>query len=143
VRGRYGATMTVLAAAALGIALYLTWTKLNGEAPACGPLHGCETVNSSPYSEFLGIPVALYGSVGAALILVASLAWWRTADRRALYAAYGLGLIGLPVIVYLVYLELAVIHAVCVWCAGFAVALVAGWIVATVALSRSGRPGPP
>jgi uncharacterized membrane protein len=133
--------MTALAAAALGIALYLTWTKLSGEAPACGPLHGCETVNSSPYSVFLGIPVALYGSVAAALILIASLAWWRGANRRALYAAYGLGLISLPVLVYLVYLELAVIHAVCAWCAGFALALVAGWLVATLALIRTGQPG--
>jgi uncharacterized membrane protein len=140
VKGRYGAAMTALAAAALGIALYLTWTKLSGEAPACGPLHGCETVNNSPYSVFLGIPVALYGSVGSALIFVASLAWWTRADRRALYVAYGLGLISLPVLVYLVYLELAVIHAVCVWCAGFAMALVAGWLAAALALIRTGRP---
>jgi uncharacterized membrane protein len=132
--------MTALAAVALGIALYLTLTKLSGEAPACGPLHGCETVNSSPYSVFLGIPVALYGSVASSLILIASLAWWRRADRRALYVAYGLGLISLPVLVYLVYLELAVIHAVCVWCAGFAMALVAGWVAATVALVRTARP---
>jgi uncharacterized membrane protein len=131
--------MTALAAAALGIALYLTWTKLSGEAPACGPLHGCETVNSSPYSAFLGIPVALYGLVAATLILIASLAWWRRADRRALYVAYGLGLISLPVLVYLVYLELAVIHAVCAWCAGFAVALVAGWLAATLAIIRTGQ----
>ena len=138
-RGRYGAPMTLLATAALGIAFYLSWAKLTGEAPACGPLHGCETVNSSPYSVFLGIPVALYGSGAAALILVASLAWWRRADRRALYVAYGLGLISLPPLAYLVYVELAVIHAICAWCAGFSAVMTAGWLMATLALFR-GRP---
>lgn len=128
--------MTLLAAAALGIALYLTWTKLAGEAPVCGPLQGCETVNTSPYSVFLGIPVAVYGVGAAALILVASLAWWRRADRRALYLAYSLGLASLPVLAYLVYLELAVILAVCAWCAGFAATVIAGWLFATLAISR-------
>jgi len=131
--------MTLLAAAALGIALYLTWTKLSGVAPACGPLQGCETVNTSPYSVFLGIPVAVFGSVGASLILVAALAWWRRADRRALYGAYALGLAALPVLAYLVYLELAVIHAICVWCVAFTAVTVAGWLVTALAMTRDNQ----
>ena len=32
-----------------------------GEAPACGPVHGCETVAASEYATVLGVPLALFG----------------------------------------------------------------------------------
>ena len=51
-----GASVALVVAAgiALGSSGYLTWAKLAREDPACGPLRGCETVNTSPFSEFLG-----------------------------------------------------------------------------------------
>lgn len=67
--------LPALAAAGLAIAAYLAWTKLAGAVPACGPLRGCETVNTSPYSEIAGIPVAVIGVAYSAVILVASLRW--------------------------------------------------------------------
>ena len=125
-----------LAVVGLLIAGYLSWTRLSGGLPVCGPLHGCETVALSPYSEILGIPVAFLG-VGFSLVLVGlSLVWWRTQDRRALIGLYGLGLLGVLFVAYLTYLELFVIGAVCVWCATYAVTIVAGWLV-TVAAMRS------
>ncbi|MBW4652496.1 MAG: vitamin K epoxide reductase family protein [Kaiparowitsia implicata GSE-PSE-MK54-09C] len=39
---------------------YLTTTKLLGGTAAC-PTTGCEQVLSSPYAEFLGLPLALFG----------------------------------------------------------------------------------
>jgi uncharacterized membrane protein len=60
--------------------------------------------------------------------------WWRRGDRRALLVAYGLGLFGVLFVAYLTYLELFVIHAVCVWCVGYAVTVVVGWLIAGAAL---------
>ena len=137
-RRRVGLTLAVLATAGLLIAAYLAAVKLTGGIPVCGPLRGCETVNTSPYSELLGIPVALFGVLFSALVLVAALAWWRTGDRRALYAAYGLGLAGMVAMAYLTYLELFVIGAVCVWCVAYAVTVVAGWVGAALALRGTG-----
>jgi len=145
-RGALGSVMVVLSTAALGIALYLTWTKLQGQAPACGIIHGCAAVEESEYSEFLGIPVAAYGSVATAMTLAASFSWWRRADPRALYAVYGLGLISLLALAYLAYLEVAVIHAVCIWCVSFTILIGLVWVIATYVLyRRSRRPevGPP
>ena len=127
---RSGPAMTILALVGLAAAVYLAATKLLGEAPVCGPIRGCEDVAASPYSELFGVPVALFG-VGFSIVLVGlSVVWWRTADRRALLGAYGLGLLGCFVVAGLTYLELFVIHAVCVYCVAYAVTVVAGFAVA-------------
>ncbi len=126
--------MSLLAAAGLLISLYLAATKLAGEVPVCGPLRGCETVSTSPYSELFGIPVAVFGAGFSAVLLAASFRWWRAGDGRAVRLAYALGLVGLVVIAYLTYLELFVIEAVCIWCVGYATTVVAGVVVAALAL---------
>jgi uncharacterized membrane protein len=125
--------MTVLALAGLAIAAYLLAVRLLGEAPACGPIKGCETVATSEYATLFGLPVALFG-VGFSILLGAvCLAWWRRADRRALYAAYGLGLAGIIAVAYLTYLELFVIEAICIWCVSYALTIVVGWVGAALA----------
>ena len=136
-RGRNGSATTVLAVVGLLIAGYLAWTKISGGLPVCGPLHGCETVALSSYSELFGIPVAIFGFGYSILLGGLALAWWRRADRRALLGLYGLGLLGVLFVAYLTYLELFVIGAVCVWCVGYALTVVAGWITAALTLRAS------
>jgi uncharacterized membrane protein len=126
--------MALLSLLALAVAGYLTWVKLSGGAPACAIVSGCETVEKSGYSEFMGIPVALFGMLGAATMLAGSLLWWLRADRRGVMVAYGVGLVSLPVLAWLTYLELAVIHAICIWCVTFAVLVIGAWVVAILAL---------
>ena len=127
--------MAAVALAGLAIALYLAYAKLSGGTPICGPLRTCETVQESPYSEFMGIPVSLLGAgyMVAALGLVAA---WRRIGRPALFVLYGLGLASLLVVVYLTYLELFVIQAVCPWCVAYAVAVVTLFVLTMLALRR-------
>jgi uncharacterized membrane protein len=136
---RSGLLLAALSAAGLAIALYLTLVKVAGELPACGPLRGCEDVARSEYSELWGIPVAAFGAAFSTLVAVLGLGWWRTGDRRAAYAAYALGLVGLGIVGYLTYLEVTVIGAICVWCVGYAITVVGGWIVAGVLVRQVGR----
>jgi uncharacterized membrane protein len=138
VRRWAGPLMAALSLLALAIAGYLTWVKLAGTTPACAILSGCETVEQSRYAEFLGLPVAAFGMLGAAAMLAGSLVWWRHADRRALWLAYGVGLASLPIIGWLTYVELAVLHAVCIWCVTYAVLVIAAWIVSIVGIRASG-----
>ena len=126
--------MTVLALAGLAIAAYLLAVRLLGEAPACGPVRGCDTVAASEYATVLGVPVALFGVGFSIALMAASAIWWRRRDRRALYAAYGLGLLGVVAVAYLTYLELFVIEAICVWCVSYAVTIVSGLIVSIFAV---------
>lgn len=132
-RGRLGLALSALASGGLGIAVYLFAVRVLGESPACGPVKGCETVAASEYATLVGIPVALFGVVFSMVLVAACLIWWRRADRRALYTAYGLGLAGIIAVLYLTYLELVVIEAICVWCVTYALTILAGWGCAAVA----------
>jgi uncharacterized membrane protein len=131
-RARLGPFLVLAAGAGLAIAAYLLFTRLTGGIPACGTWSGCETVALSEYSTFLGIPVALYGVGYSTAVLVFAVAWWRSGDRRALLAAYGLGFLGLLAVGYLTYLELFVIGAICIWCVAYAIAVVVTWLVSLV-----------
>jgi uncharacterized membrane protein len=133
--------MALLSVLALAVAGYLTWVKLAGAAPACAILTGCETVEKSSYSEFMGVPVAAFGMLGAAAMLVGSLLWWRQGDRRGLMLAYAIGLASLPILAWLTWLELAVIGAVCLWCVVYALLMIGAWIVALVGLRRAAAAG--
>jgi uncharacterized membrane protein len=61
-----------LALAGLAVSGYLTYIHYAGIAPVCAGGGGaCERVQSSHYAELAGVPVALLGLVGYALILAA------------------------------------------------------------------------
>jgi uncharacterized membrane protein len=128
--------MQGIAVVGLAIASYLTVTKLAGGSPICGPLQGCETVDASAYSSILGIPTAAFGILYSLTILVATATWWRGGDRRFLLAAYAVSLAGVVVEAFFVYLQVAVIHAVCVWCAAYGLTVVAGFAANIIALRR-------
>ncbi len=131
--------MVVLALGALAIALYLGITKLSGGTPSCGVLHGCDTVSQSEYASILGVPTGLFGVAASAVTLLGSLLWWLRQDRRGLLVAYLVGLVSLPFLAWLTYLEVFVIDAICVWCVSYAILVTVGWLAATsVQMRRSG-----
>jgi uncharacterized membrane protein len=138
-RGGWGAAMTAIALAGLAIASYLLAMRIAGAPPACGPVHGCDTVAASDYATVLGVPVALYGVAWSAIVAIASVVSWRRAAQTALYVAYGLGLVGLAAVAYLTYLEVAVIEAICIWCVSYAITVALGWVLAIAALRSAPR----
>ena len=73
------------------------------------------------------------------MLVAATAAWWWLADRRALQGAWALLLLGTAFVAYLTFLELFVIKAVCIWCATFAITIVAGLGVAALAIRRTGE----
>jgi uncharacterized membrane protein len=67
----------------LEVAGYLTWVHYADLKAFCvGGGGSCERVQSSPYAEFAGIPVALIG-LGGYLAILASLALPEDAGRSA------------------------------------------------------------
>ena len=105
--------LAIAALSALGVAVatYLTVLKLTNTAPVCGT-GGCAVVEHSKYAEILGIPTAAFG-IALWVALFASTLSHRD-DVRSAGAAVALA--GVVVAAYLVYLQLAVIDAVCLWC---------------------------
>jgi len=110
----------ILALAGLGVAVYLAYVETQAVPAVCGPVGDCNAVQSSPYARLFGVlPIGVLGAAGYLAILAAWL-WrrWRS-DRLATYAplaVFGMTLFGVLFSVYLTYLELFVIRAVCAWC---------------------------
>ena len=105
------------------VSAYLWRMHAIGADVPCGGSGGCDAVAASPYSRFpvgSGIPVAAYGAVGYTLLALLALGRTLTARpgrHRLLLALIALGAgAGTLASLYLTYLELWVIRAVCRWC---------------------------
>ena len=123
------AAAITVALAGLGIAAYLTVVHYSGGDPVCAIAHGCATVQQSDYAALAGVPVAVLGLVGY-LGVLAALARDGEAGRTA--AAF-LSLAGLGFSAWLTYVEVGVLHAVCIWCVGSAVCMA---LLSAITVSR-------
>jgi uncharacterized membrane protein len=140
-RGRPALLLGGLAAVGLAIALYLSANALAGTVPVCVAGGGCESVAQSQYSHWFGIPVAFFGVLFSGVLLGLIAGWWRTGDGRLLLIGYAQGLVGVVIAIYLRYLELAVIGAVCAWCVAYGATVLFGWLALLAVHRRAGRPG--
>jgi uncharacterized membrane protein len=97
----------------IGVAAYLTAVHYAHTSPICST-GGCETVQHSSYAELGGVPVALLGLLAYILILLtAGFGGVPAARRGAETAGAGSAFSG-----YLLWAQLARIHAFCQWCVG-------------------------
>lgn len=134
--GWLGPAIVVVALVGSAISAYLLIVKLGGGTAVCPIGGGCETVQDSVYATILGVPVAALGLGYSLAVAFAGFVWWRTGERRALVAAYILGIVGTLFEAYLVYLELFVIEAVCAWCVAYGVTVIGGLVLAALAMRR-------
>lgn len=116
------ATSLALSLAAVGIASYLTVTHYSDPAALACPDSGvvnCTLVTTSSWSVALGVPVAVWGLAWALLMTGLTTPWaWRAGrgwvDQVRVVAAG----VGAATVLYLVYVELFRIGAICLWCTG-------------------------
>ena len=112
-------TIAVLALVGFFIALYLTLFKLGVIGHLSCTVGSCDTVNLSGWGTFLGLPVAAWGMGYYALLFATAFAGvhdrWLASPviPRTLRLLAGVGVLFSA---YLTYLELFVIHAICMWC---------------------------
>ena len=125
----------IVAALALGgifIAIYLTLYKLGVIGELSCSVGSCETVNTSKWSVFFGFPVAAWGVFFYldvfALALVGTLARFENSPILSLLLVIWSG-IGVLFSGWLTYLEVAVIHAICIWCVVSAVLVTAIFVL--------------
>jgi uncharacterized membrane protein len=120
--------MALIALIGVFVSVYLTLYKLGYIGTLVCGTGGCETVQLSRWGNFLGVPVAGWGVVyyGAVLGLAMAGIQDRYSDSRrltlTLLLVTGWGLL---FTLWLTYLELFVIHAICRWCVGSAAMTVA------------------
>ncbi len=108
------------AALGIGIATYITIVESGGGAPAClAGGGGCETVAASSYSHIAGINVAIFGIIGYVGIFLTAF----FVNDLARFGGFAMALGGFGFSVYLTYLEIYEIEAICQWCVGSAVVM--------------------
>ena len=115
----------ILAVIGLGVAGYLAYVETQMVSAICGPIGDCNAVQSSVYARMFGLlPIGILGLIGYALILMAWFIQRMRNDQLGNYASItilGMGFIGTAFSIYLTYLEVFVIQAVCLWCLSSAV----------------------
>lgn len=120
---------------------YLTFVESTGGPVACGPVGGCEDVQSSKYAVLFGVlPVGLLGFLGNIAVLIAWAVWQfgpASVKKMAVLSMWGMCIFGVLFSIYLTFLEPFVIGATCMWCISSAVIMIILLLAATPAAQQA------
>ena len=117
--------------AGVGVSIYLTVLHYVGVVPGCpvtGPIN-CDAVLSSSYAVIAGTSIPT-SAAGIVWFGVSALLWLRSVGRMHL----AWSALGLLTVLYLVFIEIVRIGAICLWCTAAHVLVV---IIFLAALSTS------
>ena len=111
--------VALVALAGVFVALYLTLYKLGYIGTLACAVGSCEKVQTSKWATFLGFPVGAWGVgyyVGVLAIAIAGLTPRFAESRELSRLLVGVTAVGVVFSLWLTYLELFVIDAICQWC---------------------------
>jgi uncharacterized membrane protein len=120
---------TFLATFGIGVATYIAVADSGGGSPVCiAGGHGCQTVAESSYSHLAGANIAIFGIAGYVVLLACALL---RGDAFRM-TAFVVSLIGFGYSLYLTYLEIFTIDAICQWCVASAVLMALLFVTSAV-----------
>ena len=123
----------VAAVAGAAVSIYLTVLHYVGVVPGCpitGPIN-CDAVLTSPYAVIAGTSVPT-SAAGIAWFALSAVLWTRPVGRVQL----AWSALGLLAVLYLVFLEIVRIGAICLWCTGAHLLVVALFLIALYTWQR-------
>lgn len=120
---RYIPGVTLAASVAgLAVSVYLTFVHFSAAQLVCtvgGPVN-CERVLGSGYAVIAGstLPTSAAGIVWFAVSALLAAAMWIGAGRRGMVPAIQVAwsVVGLLTVVYLAFVEIVLLGAICLWC---------------------------
>lgn len=120
------------------VSIYMTIYKLTDNNAMCLGNGGCSAVNASKYSEIYGVPVGFVGVVGYGVILALHLLENRNEfmRRNAILFLFGLALTGFLFTLYLIYVEIAILKALCPFCVTSQVIMTVVFIISVIRLVK-------
>lgn len=95
---------------------YLTFKHYLGLPLSCSFLQGCEKVLSSQYATIGNFPLATLGVVYYFAILLVSLGYLLIKQKKIVWLIFSLSPLGFLLSLWLVYLQLFVLKAICLYC---------------------------
>jgi len=116
--GNLQRAIAFVAALGIGVATYIAIAESGGGSPVClAGSTGCKTVAESSYSHVAGVNIAVFGIVGYALLLACAF----FASDLARFGGFLVALGGFGYSVFLTYIEIFKIEAICQWCVASAI----------------------
>ena len=137
--------LLILSLVGAGIAVYLTAVHYENAPLLCSTrgLIDCSRVLASPYSVVPGttVPITVPGLAWcavSALLAIVGLRLLRPQVRhRIQQAQFAWLLLGMLTVLYLVYVELVLLHTICAWCTGLHVVILIMFLTTIVLVQRS------
>lgn len=131
--------LVALAVLGLLVAIYMTVYKVTSNNAMCLGSGDCSTVNASPYSEIAGFPVGGLGVIGYAAILATLLLETRNRFFRenGVMILFGLAFTGFLFTLWLVYVEFAILDAICPFCLTSQIAMTIIFILVVTRLFKN------
>jgi uncharacterized membrane protein len=120
------------------VSIYMTIYKVTSNNAMCLGSGDCSTVNASRYSEVNGIPVAVIGILGY-LAILATLFYENRIPffkQNGTLMIFGMALTGFLFTVWLIYVEVAILKALCPFCVTSQSAMTVIFIIAVMRLVR-------
>jgi uncharacterized membrane protein len=126
--------------AGLGISVYLTVVHYSTIALACpaNAVVNCEQVLASSFAVIggSGMPTSAAGIVWFAVSTALAVAMWLARGPRLARVQLAWSAVGLVTVVYLVYVEIVLLGAVCIWCSAAHLMVLVIFLVALTRLQR-------
>lgn len=97
-------------------AAYLTIEHFRNAVPACSLVSGCEQVLTSSYAVWYGIPTASLGAIYYLVLFLVTLWFFDSRSHRAFQVVTLLPIAGFAVSLGLVYVQIFIIEAICLYC---------------------------
>ncbi len=126
----------IVALAGFADAVYLTIEHYSNVIPPCN-IGGCETVLTSRYSQVIGVPVSLIGSVYYLFISVLLLVYLDTKKEIYLRIPFLVSILGIITSLWFIFLMIFVIKAFCPYCAVSATTSTIIFVLAYYSLLKS------
>jgi uncharacterized membrane protein len=120
------------------VSIYMTIYKVTSNDSMCLGSGDCSTVNASRYSEVNGIPVAAIGILGYLSILVVLYFENRNSffKQNGTLLIFGMALTGFLFSVWLIYVEVALLKAICPFCVTSQVSMTIIFILSVIRLIK-------
>ncbi len=97
-------------------ASYLTIQHYNNGILPCYVFTGCDKVTSSSYAVVAGVPVSLLGAIYYFAILIVAVLFLDTRNKKVLRILTTLPIAGFLASLWLLFLQLFIIKAICFYC---------------------------
>ncbi len=131
--------ITTLILSIIGIfdTAYLTIKRFTHDNINCSIFEGCDFVTTSEYSTIFGMPVAVLGIIFYVAVLVLSVLYLRSKNKKFLMSLLGLSGVGFLMSMWFVYTQLFILESICSYCMLSAILSTTIFILTLISMLKS------